>query len=90
MEYPLIQKKILYKIIINHLINFMPEHELGGQPCESCGYSSGHSTDCPRKNQGEITPQEKTDLALKETAKVFKEALNPKSAIKKVKDFFGK
>ena len=44
----------------------------------------------PEKNKEELTPQEKTDLALKETAKVFKEALNPKSAIKKAKDFFGK
>lgn len=38
----------------------------------------------------ELIDQEKTDLALKETAKAFKEALNPKSAIKKAKEFFGK
>ncbi|TAN58364.1 hypothetical protein EPN15_01380 [Patescibacteria group bacterium] len=68
----------------------MPEHEFGGQPCEKCGYSSGHSTDCPKNNAKELTDQEKTDLALKETTKVFKEALNPKSTVKKVRDFLGK
>lgn len=75
----------------------MPEHELRGQPCENCGYSSGHSTDCPRNNANELkdktkelTDQEIIDRDLKKTVDVFKEALNPKSAIKKVKDFFGK
>ncbi len=68
----------------------MSERESGGQPCEKCGYPSGHSTDCPKNNGKELTDQEKTDLALKETTKAFKEALNPKSAVKKVRDFFGK
>ncbi len=74
----------------------MSEHELGGQPREKCGYPSGHSTDCPKNNGNEQNAQEKKprkltpEEALETTIDVFKEALNPKTAIKKVKDFFGK
>ena len=66
-------------------------HEFGGSSPEEMGIKSEETfTDEQKAQKQELTPQEKTDMALKETAKVFKEALNPKSAIKKAKDFFGK
>ena len=50
----------------------------------------GAPEDVLQQEQEELTPEEKTDRALKETVKVFKEELDPKRVIKNVKKFFGK
>lgn len=80
----------------------MSEYDEQGQLCEECKHPSraGHSNECSKKNTteqkapeqklGGLTDQEKATLVAKETAKVFKEVLDPKAAIKKVKDFFRK
>jgi len=65
--------------------------DFGGPSPEEMGIKSEETfIDEQKAQKQELTPQEKTDLALKETVKVFKEALNPKSAVKKAKDFFWK
>lgn len=68
---------------MNREMSFNPEGE------NFSGENSGEQK-APEQKSKKSIEQEKTDLALKETAKAFKEALNPKTAIKKAKEFFGK
>lgn len=77
----------------------MSEYDEQGQLCEECKYPShaGHSNECSKNNaqtnksDAQITPRKLTpEEAFKATTDAFKDALDPKAAIKKVKDFFRK
>lgn len=69
----------------------MPEEMLNEEDVsEETPENNDASEDVVQQESKELTPEEKTDRALKETVKVFKEELNPKQVIGRVKKFFGK